>query len=169
MSERKRKCGLYSVSYFQYVFIPSQGNRHLPMCLICGKVLSNEAMKPSQHPEKANKDVAYIFERSVTGELANPDWEVRGDNGLRATYNISLLIAKSGQPHSVDDQRRATYSNDRVFRKICQENDESYNRLLLHTLRNVGYPKATASTDFTFFLKLFQPFSKSTTSRCAKI
>ena len=44
----KRKCCQYLEEYLQFGFIPSPSNVQLPMCLVCGKSFSNEAMKPSR-------------------------------------------------------------------------------------------------------------------------
>uniref|UniRef100_A0A5S6QK69 DUF4371 domain-containing protein n=1 Tax=Trichuris muris TaxID=70415 RepID=A0A5S6QK69_TRIMR len=117
MSEPKKKCRLYSVDYLKYGFIPSHGNRHLPMCLICEKVLSNEAMKPSrmldhlsrQHPEKADKDVSYFQalrdKRTKQPKLGKPfSWTSKEvSDGMLASYRISMLIAKAGYAHTVGE------------------------------------------------------------------
>ena len=55
----KRKCRQYSEEYLQFGFISSPSNVQLPMCLLCGKLFSNEAMKPSplsNHLEKKQAD-----------------------------------------------------------------------------------------------------------------
>ena len=59
----KIKCRSYHVEYIKFGFVPSPSNLQLPMCLLCKKTLSNEAMKPSRlkdhlnriHPDKADK------------------------------------------------------------------------------------------------------------------
>ncbi|OAF67446.1 hypothetical protein A3Q56_04825 [Intoshia linei] len=38
----------YSIEYLKFGFITSPQNKSLPMCLVCQKVYSNEAMKPSR-------------------------------------------------------------------------------------------------------------------------
>ena len=66
-SKKKKKCGKYSVEYLKYGFIKSPCNKTLPMCLICNKVLSNEAKKPSRlaeyfrkiKPEKKDKKLSF--------------------------------------------------------------------------------------------------------------
>ncbi|KFD46979.1 hypothetical protein M513_12169 [Trichuris suis] len=84
------------------------------MCLICEKVFSNESMKPSRlqehlkrvHADTSKKDMAYFqslweeFRKGPTlrSMLSSPLQEE--NDGLLASYNISLLIAKSGKPHS---------------------------------------------------------------------
>ncbi|XP_030298040.1 zinc finger BED domain-containing protein 5-like [Sparus aurata] len=117
MAENKKKCRQYNANYINYGFIPSPANVHLPMCLLCEQVFSNEAMKPSRlqehlskkHPDKASKDSAYfqslrdqrsrrptintMFARSVN----------QTESGLVASYNIALLIAKAGLPFTVGE------------------------------------------------------------------
>ncbi|KAJ8939125.1 hypothetical protein NQ318_012365 [Aromia moschata] len=60
MAESKKKCRQYSVDYLKFGFIPSLSDKQLPMCIVCNKVLSNDAMKSSKledhlrrcHPDK---------------------------------------------------------------------------------------------------------------------
>ncbi|KAG9470074.1 hypothetical protein GDO78_018948, partial [Eleutherodactylus coqui] len=44
----KKKCQQYSNEYLKYGFIPSPINGQLPLCLVCEKAFSNEAIKPSK-------------------------------------------------------------------------------------------------------------------------
>ncbi|KAK0130806.1 SCAN domain-containing protein 3 [Merluccius polli] len=73
MAENKKKCRQYNATYINYGFIPSATNVHLPMCLLCQQVFSNEAMKPSRQ------------------------------SGLVASYNIALLITKADLPFTVGE------------------------------------------------------------------
>uniref|UniRef100_A0A5S6QPJ2 DUF4371 domain-containing protein n=1 Tax=Trichuris muris TaxID=70415 RepID=A0A5S6QPJ2_TRIMR len=119
MSESKRKCRQYSSDYLKYGFVPSRSNRQLPMCLICEKVLSNEAMKPSRlldhltrlHPDKAHRDLLYFqsLREKLNKQLKLKNMcpstsEVEDSDGLRASYNISLLIAKTGKAHIIGEE-----------------------------------------------------------------
>lgn len=114
----KKKCRQYSIEYLKYGFAESSTNKSLPMCLICRKVFSNEAMKPSRlqehlhkmHPDKKNKDLFY-FQELEKQYLKQPtisnlfaSSSKRDDDGLRASYNVSLLIAKSGKPHTIGEE-----------------------------------------------------------------
>ena len=64
----RRKCRQYFVDYLRYGFIPSPHNCQLPMCLLCDRDFSNEAMKPSRlkehfstkHSDHADKDIAFF-------------------------------------------------------------------------------------------------------------
>lgn len=118
MAESKKKCRQYSVDYLKFGFIESLSDKHLPMCLLCNKVLSNDAMKPSKlqdhlrrcHPDKTCKDLKYFqtlkekLQKRPTVDSMFTSTSQRDDDGLRASYNISLLIAKSGKPHTIGEQ-----------------------------------------------------------------
>lgn len=65
-------------------------------------------MKPSRlenhfkkvHADKKNKDLSHFQALKDIFSTAS-----RQDNdGLRASYNISLLIAKSGKPHTISEE-----------------------------------------------------------------
>nr|XP_054592103.1 zinc finger BED domain-containing protein 5-like [Nothobranchius furzeri] len=117
MAQNKKKCRQYNVDYLRYGFIPSPTNPQLPMCLLCEQVFSNKAMKPSRlkehlskmHPDKASKELNYfqvIKERhSKRGSISSMFARSSNllDRGLLASYNISLLIAKSGLPFTVGE------------------------------------------------------------------
>ncbi|CAH1990853.1 unnamed protein product [Acanthoscelides obtectus] len=75
-------------------------------------------MKPSKlqdhlrrcHPDKTEKDLKYFqtlkdkFQKKPTLDRMFASTSQRNDDGLRASYNISLLIAKSGIPHTIGDK-----------------------------------------------------------------
>ncbi|VVC42718.1 Hypothetical protein CINCED_3A003924, partial [Cinara cedri] len=138
-----------------YGFIPSPYNVQLPMCLLCNRILSNEAMKPSRlqehlqkiHPDKQNKNLLFftnIRDRclkapSVSGLLTTSSTQC--DDGLIASYNISKLIAKSGKAHTIGEQlilpdikevletvlhHSASYN---VFKKVLLSNDTVRRRI----------------------------------------
>ena len=43
--QSKKKYRQYNSEYIQHGFVPSPSNQHHPMCLLCGKMLSNEDIK----------------------------------------------------------------------------------------------------------------------------
>jgi hypothetical protein len=118
MTESKKKCRQYSVDYLKFGFIPSLSDKRLPLCLLCNKVLSNAAMKPSKledhlrrcHPDKTDKDLKYFqtlkekLQKKPMLDKMFASTSQRNDDGLRASYNISLLIAKSGKPHTIGEE-----------------------------------------------------------------
>ncbi|GBP17923.1 SCAN domain-containing protein 3 [Eumeta japonica] len=95
-----------------------EADKQLPMCLLCNKLLSNDSMKPSKledhlkrcHTDKIGKDLKYFqtlkekYEKRPTMHSMFASTSQSNDDGLRASYNISLLIAKSGKPHTIGEQ-----------------------------------------------------------------
>ncbi|CAH2009715.1 unnamed protein product [Acanthoscelides obtectus] len=75
-------------------------------------------MKPSKlqdhlrrcHPDKTEKDLKYFqtlkdkFQKRPTLDRMFASTSQRNDDGFRASYNISLLIAKSGKPHTIGEK-----------------------------------------------------------------
>ena len=113
---KKKKCRQYNVEYLKYGFIPAPHNPQMPFCLLCERSFSNEAMKPSRlmehmkktHSTAAHKDVAYfksIRDKRQGNTLQSlfAQSDRRNDDGLRASYNIALLIAKAGKPHNIGE------------------------------------------------------------------
>ncbi|KAI6655480.1 Zinc finger MYM-type protein 6-like [Oopsacas minuta] len=110
----KKKCRQYSADYIKYGFVKSPSNEQLPMCLLCEQVFSNEGMKParmidhlkSRHSDKVEKDVQFFIKmrdsrKTMGGIFGKIDRQ--NIDGLVASYNISLLIAKSGKPHTMGE------------------------------------------------------------------
>ena len=116
-SKLKVKSRHYNQNYIQYGFIPSPSDKLKPMCLLCKKILSNEAMKPSRlvyhlkniHPDKADKNVSF-FKDLRDGSKQNTIKHMFSksvnnlDDGLRATYHLSALIAEQGLPNTVGEK-----------------------------------------------------------------
>uniref|UniRef100_A0A5S6Q2I0 DUF4371 domain-containing protein n=1 Tax=Trichuris muris TaxID=70415 RepID=A0A5S6Q2I0_TRIMR len=119
MSESKKKCRQYNAEYLKYGFVASPGKMQAPMCLLCEREFSNESMRPckmvkhlyNMHPDKANKNLAYFqslherFLRRPRLERSLPSTSrTQEHDGLLASYNISLLIAKSGKAHTIGEE-----------------------------------------------------------------
>ncbi|KAI5152824.1 hypothetical protein ENBRE01_3037 [Enteropsectra breve] len=117
-SVSQKKNRQYKPEFIRYGFIPCPTNQALPMCLICEKSLSNEAMKPSRlqdhlirvHPDKKDNDINYFKEledkinkRTKLSDIFKSSRKQSFD-GLVASYNLSLLIAKSGKPHTIGEE-----------------------------------------------------------------
>uniref|UniRef100_A0A5S6Q7M5 Uncharacterized protein n=1 Tax=Trichuris muris TaxID=70415 RepID=A0A5S6Q7M5_TRIMR len=98
----KKKCRLYSSEYLRFGFTASPANEHLPMCSLYNKVFSKDSMKPSKltlrftrcHADKNTRDVSYL--RALR--------EKQDRDGLAVSYKISLLIAKTGKPHTIGEE-----------------------------------------------------------------
>uniref|UniRef100_G1KVP8 SCAN domain-containing protein 3 n=1 Tax=Anolis carolinensis TaxID=28377 RepID=G1KVP8_ANOCA len=119
IAQPKKKCRQYNIEYLKYGFIESPVNNTLPMCLICQKVLSKEAMKPSRlqehltkiHGDKKVKDLSYFrtlkekfIEQPTLAKLFSTTTTQDGD-GLLASYKILLMIAKLGKPHTIGEEQ----------------------------------------------------------------
>ena len=113
----KKKCRQYSVEYLKYGFIQSPTNPQQPMCLVCEKNFSNEAMKLYRllehlqkiHPNKSGKTLAFFhslrdqFLKRKTMNMFTSSSK-NSDDGLKASYSISLLISKAGKPHTIGEE-----------------------------------------------------------------
>ena len=118
--ESKKKCRQYKEEYLLYGFTHKPNNPQIPVCLICDKDFTNHCMKPSKlsdhlvnvHPSKANQPLEYfksLAERRKRNIITNTipvtktNYQKQLSDGLLASYNISLLIAKAGKPHSIGE------------------------------------------------------------------
>ena len=100
----------------KFGFVPCPSNIQLPMCLLCKKTLTKEAMKLSRlkdhlsriHPDKVDKPIAFfqaLKEDHARSTIRNV-FARKGDQnvkGLIASYKVSLLIAKKGLPFTVGE------------------------------------------------------------------
>ena len=112
----KKKSRQYSVEYLKYGFIQSPTNPQQPMSLVWEKNFSNEAIKPSRllehlqkiHPDKSGKTLAFIhslwdtfLKRKTMNMFTSSS---KNSDSLKASYNISLLIAEAGKPHTIGEE-----------------------------------------------------------------
>ena len=107
-SAKKRQ---YQEDYIQYGFTSIIKNgRELPQCVICYKVLSAEAMKPSFlkrhfnscHSDLVDKDVAYFKRKEKGIKMIRLDQSgqlsPQNEAGLRASFLVALRIAQEKSP-----------------------------------------------------------------------
>ena len=89
-----------------------------PLCVLCDKTFSNEAMKPSRlrshlervHSEHANKDEIFfrkrrddrIKQRRITNMFKRFTQSI--EDGQLASYYMSLISAKQGLPHTIGEK-----------------------------------------------------------------
>ncbi|XP_046977632.1 zinc finger BED domain-containing protein 5-like [Vanessa cardui] len=88
-----------------------------PQCVICYEVLSNESMKPAKlrrHLETKHQDLreksksffqikASELERSKKTMMKTATG-TNNENAVLASYQVSLLVAKSGKPHTIAEE-----------------------------------------------------------------
>lgn len=107
---------MYSDDYIKYGFSVVEKNRsHLPQCVICYIVLSNDAMRPrrlerhliTNHPSLRDKPIDFFHAKinsikrmkfDSTGHFAMENEKLMG-----ASYEIALLIAKDKKPHTTGE------------------------------------------------------------------
>lgn len=118
MSTSKKTLRKYSVEYLKYGFIQSSANNLQPMCLICHRTLTNDSMKACKlqehlnkvHADKKDKDLSYfqdlekIYSNRLTISTSFASCSNKNSDGLHASYDLSLLIAKTGTPHTFGEK-----------------------------------------------------------------
>ena len=111
VSNAKRKCRAYLVDFIKFDLVPYPSNIQLPMCLLCKKFLTNDAMRRSSlkdhptrlHPDKANKPIAF-FQALKEFQTQSSIGKVFAKNTcqnvkrLIASYKAAFLTAKSCLP-----------------------------------------------------------------------
>ncbi|XP_076042678.1 zinc finger BED domain-containing protein 5-like [Oratosquilla oratoria] len=134
-SGRKKKVRQYSEKFLKFGFIAAVHDERSPFCLICQQCLTNESMKRGRleahlkvkHSAYANSDMNYFkslkekFEKRSTIKSLFAAQTVT-HSPLEASYEISLLIAKSGKNHTVgEDLIKPSIS---AFLKTVLEKDD---------------------------------------------
>lgn len=116
-NEKRIKKRKYDESYLQFGFTwTGNFNEPNPQCVICNEVLSQNSMKPSllkrhfetKHAVLKDKPLSY-FERSLE-DLKTRKTAIRqfsgveeNENALKASYKVSLQIAKAGKNHTIGE------------------------------------------------------------------
>ncbi|CAH1099092.1 unnamed protein product [Psylliodes chrysocephalus] len=117
MSTIKKKVRQYNEEYLKMGFISAVHDARLPFCLLCEQCLSNESMKrgrleahlKTKHSAQANSDLNYFktlkqkFENRATLKTLFTAKTATVNRTLEASYQISLLIAKSGKNHTIGE------------------------------------------------------------------
>lgn len=115
----KKKTRQYLESYLDFGFMEGQDSSR-PECVICGEKLANDSMKPSKlkrhqetkHSQTIGESREY-FERKKQLALSRRSVDIRkaferaGSDLHRATeasFDCSLLIAKTKKPHNIGEQ-----------------------------------------------------------------
>ena len=113
---KKRKSQLirkYSTEYLQhgFTFTMDENADAKPQCLVCNEVLTNHSMKPSllkrhflgKHSSLKYKPVTYFEEILANMQQSRKlirKFTTSNEKSLKASYLVSLRIAKTAQPHS---------------------------------------------------------------------
>ncbi|XP_078495832.1 SCAN domain-containing protein 3-like [Ciona intestinalis] len=106
----------YDSKYLEFGFTiaPSSEKVPLPMCLVCAKILSNDAMKPSKltrhfhslHSNLVGKPLAYF--KRLLSETENERIKIKkmtktDKDLLKSSYLIALLISKTKKPFTIGE------------------------------------------------------------------
>lgn len=116
MSKSLPKKRLYNDDYIKYgfTFIEKNGS-HLPQCVICHAVLSNDAMRPvrlerhlaTNHAALKDKPIAFFESRKSCLKRMKLDssgsFRMENEKAVEASYKIALLIAKDKKPHTIGE------------------------------------------------------------------
>ena len=114
---KKRKSQLiqkYSTKYLQYgfTFTMDENAEAKPQCLVSNEVLTNHSMKPSllkrhflgKHSSLKDKPVTYFEEILANMQQSRKlirKFTTSNEKSLKASYLVSLRIAKTAQPHTI--------------------------------------------------------------------
>lgn len=165
ISARKKKVRQYSEEYLKWGFIPANHDERLPFCLLCQQCLTNESMKKgrleahlmAKHSAYVDSDLNYFkslkekFGKRSTIKSLFTAQTVSVSRTLEASYEISLLIAKSGKNHTIGEEllkpaisayvktvlekddrdvKAMPLSNDTVRRRIDEMSDDIETQLV---------------------------------------
>ena len=109
---QKNKLRKYDVEYIRFGFIESVSSANRPQCLLCHKLLSNEALKPAKlqrhlitlHPEFAKKPKDF-FERKRDAYLKQTTTFTKSITSnqklLRASFLVALRVARAKKAHTI--------------------------------------------------------------------
>ena len=86
-----------------------------PQCLVCNEVLTNHSMKPSllkrhflgKHNSLKDKPVTYFEEILANMQQSRKlirKFTTSNEKSLKASYLVSLRIAKTAQPHTIAER-----------------------------------------------------------------
>ena len=109
---KKLKSRNYNKEYIKLGFTATSDVPQLPLCFLCGEVLTNHCMKPSllkrhlqqQHSHLTKKAPAFFeaklreFEKNRATIKKSSTVSTRA---LEASYNVALLVAKRKKPHTI--------------------------------------------------------------------
>ena len=112
LPKKKQRVQTYNEEYVKPEFIQCSSNVTKPQCLLCFKVLSNDAMKPtkmkrylmSEHPEFANKpqpfferkSKEYFRQKKVLQKSLLPNEKL-----LKASYLVTLRVVQTKSSHTI--------------------------------------------------------------------
>ncbi|KAL4113130.1 hypothetical protein QTP88_016813 [Uroleucon formosanum] len=122
-----------------------------PQCVVCFEVLSNEALKPSKlkrhletkHKEHAMKSIDFFKNkeqelRKNMKFIKKTATDCTNKSAVKASFIVSLLIGKSGKPHTIAEDLILPAAKAMVSAMIGEEAANSLNKIALSndTIKN---------------------------------
>jgi len=138
-----RKC---SEEYFCHGFSSVTINNVVrPECVVCGKVLSNTSMKPSQVTRYLNTKHSNLKEKNVS--FSNVCWKTKNKynmhtylssgntnvDAVEASFRISYHMARSGKNYTIDENLILPSIKDAVH---CMFGEKHVNKINAISLSN---------------------------------
>lgn len=111
----RTKARPYQDRYKMFGFTTATTEPPQPLCFLCGEVLSNNAMKPShlqrhltmRHASYAGKSADFFYRKLSEFRKSQDTLKEAtqmNSSSLLASYEVSLLVAKSKKPYSVAEE-----------------------------------------------------------------
>jgi len=137
--QKKSKVRRYDYNYLNFGFVTAPHDSSRPMCILCDATFSNEAMKPSRlkdhlkrkHPNKIGSDFKKLLKEKEKQKQKQPkisqcfdNTDLRNDRGLIASYNISMMIAKTAKPHTIGEDLVLPAAKE-IIESVMQRNASS--------------------------------------------
>jgi len=144
MSISKKRLNIDDSIKYGFSVIEKNGS-HLPQCVICHIVLSNDAMRVGRleyhlitnHPSLKDKPINFFYAKINSAKRMKLDstghFAIENDKLMEASYEIVLLIAKDKKSHTIGQ----SLVKPRLF-TACKTvlNEESYAKVAKISLLN---------------------------------
>ena len=111
------------------------------MCLVCGSIFFNEAMKPTRledhlnrmHANKIGSDFKKLLDENAKQASIRAlfrQTDKQQENGLIASYNISKLIAKTAKTHTMGEDLVFISTAQEIIETVLQQSASSVLRVV---------------------------------------
>jgi len=143
--EKSTKLRKYDSNYLSMGFTSNGSEEEpKPQCVVCFEVLSNEALKPSKlkrhletkHKEHAMKSIDFFKNkeqelRKNMKFIKKTATDCTNESAVKASFIVSLLIGKSGKPHTIAEDLILPAAKAMVSTMIGEEAANSLNKIAL--------------------------------------
>ncbi|KAL4136257.1 hypothetical protein QTP88_007808 [Uroleucon formosanum] len=143
--EKSTKLRKYNSNYLSMGFTSNGSEEEpKPQCMVCFEILSNEALKPSKlkrhletkHKEHAMKSIDFFKNkeqelRKNMKFIKKTATDRTNESAVKASFIVSLLIGKSGKPHTIAEDLILPAAKAMVSAMIGEEAANSLNKIAL--------------------------------------